>query len=74
MEEYNKGANAYTESMGGQLTEEQATAYIRDNFDKKKGFELDAEMMAQMLDMERIISFHNMYGIYISNLLFYRVL
>lgn len=51
VEEYNKGANAYTESMGGQLTEEQATAYIRENFDKKKGFELDAELMAQMLDL-----------------------
>ncbi len=51
VEEYNKGANAYTESMGGQLTEEQATAYIRENFDKKKGFELDAELMAQMLEL-----------------------
>ena len=49
VEEYNKGANAYTESMGGQLTEEQAAAYIKENFDKKKGFELDAELMAQML-------------------------
>ena len=51
VEEYNKGANAYTESMGGQLTEEQATAYIRENFDKTKGFELDAELMAQMLEL-----------------------
>ncbi len=50
VEEYNKGANAYTESMGGTLTEEQAAAYIRENFDKKKGFELDAELMAQMLE------------------------
>lgn len=51
VEEYNKGANAYTESMGGQLTEEQAAAYIKENFDKKKGFELDAELMAQMLEL-----------------------
>jgi len=51
VEEYNKGANAYTESMGGQLTEEQATVYIRENFDKTKGFELDAELMAQMLEL-----------------------
>ena len=51
VEEYNKGADAYTESMGGQLTEEQAAAYIKENFDKKKGFELDAELMAQMLEL-----------------------
>ena len=51
VEEYNVGADAYKESMGGQLTEEQAAAYIEEYFDKHKGYELDAELMAQMLEL-----------------------
>lgn len=51
VEEYNVGADAYEESMGGQLTEEQAAAYIEEHFDKHKGYELDAELMTQMLEL-----------------------
>jgi len=51
VEEYNVSADAYTESMGGHLTEEQAAAYIEEHFDKHKGYELDAELMAQMLTL-----------------------
>lgn len=48
--EYNKGADAYKESMG-ELTEEMAAAYIEEHFDKHKGNELNSELMAQMLDL-----------------------
>lgn len=51
VEEYNVGADAYKESMGGTLTEEQAAAYIEEHFDKHKGYELDEELMAQMLEL-----------------------
>jgi len=51
VEEYNVGAEAYKESMGGQLTEEQAAAYIKEHFDKHKGYELNTELMAQMLEL-----------------------
>lgn len=49
--DYNKGADAYKESMGGQLTEEQAAAYIEEHFDKHKGYALDIQLMAQMLEL-----------------------
>ena len=49
--EYNKGGDAYKESMGGTLTEEQAVVYIEEHFDKHRGYELDAELMAQMLGL-----------------------
>ena len=51
MEEYNVGADAYKESMGGQLTEEQAAAYIEEHFDKHKGYELDSQLMGRMLEL-----------------------
>lgn len=51
VEEYNVGADAYKESMGGQLTEEQAAAYIEEHFDKHRGYELDSQLMSQMLEL-----------------------
>jgi len=51
VEEYNVGADAYKESMGGQLTEEQAAAYIEEHFDKHKGYELDSQLMGRMLEL-----------------------
>lgn len=51
VDEYNIGAEAYRENMGGQLTEEQAAAYIEEYFDKHRGYELDSELMAQMLEL-----------------------
>lgn len=51
VKEYNVGADAYKESMGGQLTEEQAAAYIEAHFDKHRGYELDSELMAKMLEL-----------------------
>lgn len=50
VEEYNVGADAYKESVG-ELTEEKAAAYIEEHFDKHKGYELDSELMAQMLEL-----------------------
>ena len=51
VKEYNVGADAYKESMGGQLTVEQAAAYIKEHFDKHRGYELDNNLMAQMLEL-----------------------
>ena len=49
VEEYNNAVKAYGESVG-EMTEEMINAYCEENFDKNKGYELDNELMAQMLD------------------------
>ncbi len=48
--EYNVAADAYKESVG-ELTEEMRAAYYKEHFDKHKGYELDSELMAQMLEL-----------------------
>lgn len=45
---YNAEAAAY-EAANGPLTEEARAAYYEEHFDKHKGYELDSELMAQML-------------------------
>ena len=51
-EEYNAAANEWLESIGGSenLTEEMRAEYYEENFDKHRGYELDGELMAQMLE------------------------
>lgn len=50
IEEYNIVAEAYSESVG-EMTEEMRAAYYKENFDKHKGYELDSELMSQMLEL-----------------------
>lgn len=50
VKEYNVEANAYTEKYGP-LTEEMRAAYYEEHFDKHKGYELDSELMEQMLEL-----------------------
>ena len=50
IEEYNIVAEAYSESVG-EMTEEMRAAYYEENFDKHKGYELDSELMSQMLEL-----------------------
>ncbi|MBQ8826615.1 MAG: alpha/beta fold hydrolase [Oscillospiraceae bacterium] len=51
--EYNAAADAWLESIGGSenLTEEMRADYYKENFDRHKGYELDSELMAQMLEL-----------------------
>lgn len=50
--EYYAAGNEWIESIGGpeNLTEEMRADYYRKNFDKHHGYELDSELMAQMLE------------------------
>ena len=48
VEEYNVAAAEYKERVG-EITEEMRAAYYEEYFDKHKGYELDSELMAQML-------------------------
>jgi len=52
-EEYNAAAAEWLESIGGSenLTEEMRAEYYEENFDKHRGYELDSELMAQMLEL-----------------------
>ena len=50
IDEYNVAAEAYKESVG-EITEEMRAAYYEEHFDKHKGYELDSELMAQMLEL-----------------------
>ena len=52
-EEYNAAAAEWLESIGGSenLTEEMRAEYYEENFDKHRGYELDGELMAQMLEL-----------------------
>ncbi len=49
VEEYNIAAEAYCEKVG-ELTEEMRAAYYEENFDKHRGYELDRELMLQMVE------------------------
>lgn len=51
--EYNAAGDEWLESIGGSenLTEEMRADYYKENFDKHKGYELDSELMAQMLEL-----------------------
>ena len=49
VEEYNVVAEAYSERVG-EMTEEMRAAYYEENFDKHKGYELDEQLMLQMLE------------------------
>lgn len=48
--EYNVGADAYLEEVGT-MTEEMRAAYYEEHFDKHKGYDLDDELMEQMLEL-----------------------
>ena len=48
IKEYNLAADAYHEEVG-EMTEEMRATYYNEHFDKHKGYELDSELMAQML-------------------------
>ena len=48
--EYNVGADAYLEEVGT-MTEEMRAAYYEEHFDKHKGYDLDDELMGQMLEL-----------------------
>ena len=50
MKAYNAAEAAYKESVG-EMTEEMRFAYCTEHFDKNKAYELDAELMAQMLEL-----------------------
>lgn len=50
VEAYNVEAEAYAETVG-EITEEMRAAYYEEHFDKYKGYELDSQLMAQMLDL-----------------------
>ncbi len=50
VEEYNVAAAEYKERVG-EITEEMRAAYYEEYFDKHKGYELDSELMAQMLEL-----------------------
>ncbi len=50
VEEYNVAADAYCEAVG-ELTEEMRAAYYEEHFDKHQGYELDSELMSQMLEL-----------------------
>ncbi len=50
VEEYNKKAEEYWVSVGT-MTEEMRAAYYKEHFDKQKGYELNSELMAQMLEL-----------------------
>ncbi len=47
-EEYNKEAQAYQAEVG-EMTEEMRAAYYETHLDKHRGYELDSDLMAQML-------------------------
>ncbi len=49
VEEYNIAADAYRESVG-EMTEEMRAKYYEEHFDKHKGYDLDDELMLQMLE------------------------
>lgn len=51
--EYNAAADKWLESIGGSenLTEEMRAQYYEENFDMHKGYELDADLMAKMLEL-----------------------
>jgi len=51
--EYNAAGDKWLESIGGSenLTEEMRAEYYEENFDKHRGYELDSELMAQMLEL-----------------------
>lgn len=49
--EYNTAAQKWLEGIGAEnLTEEMRAEYYENNFDKHKGYELDDELMKQLLD------------------------
>lgn len=48
IDEYNADANAWQEKVG-EITEEMRAQYYETHFDKHRGYELNAELMAQML-------------------------
>ena len=50
VEEYNAAAAEYKERVG-EITEEMREAYYEENFDKHRGYELDSELMSQMLEV-----------------------
>lgn len=50
VEEYNAAAAEYKERVG-EITEEMRAAYYEENFDKHRGYELDSELMPQMLEV-----------------------
>ena len=50
VEEYNAGAAEYKERVG-EITEEMRAAYYEEHFDKNRGYELDSELMSQMLEL-----------------------
>jgi len=50
IDEYNIAADAYKESVG-EITEEMRAAYYEEHFDKHKGYQLDSELMSQMLEL-----------------------
>ena len=51
--EYNAAGDKWLESIGGSenLTEEMREDYYKENFNKHKGYELDSELMSQMLEL-----------------------
>ena len=50
VEEYNAAAAEDKERVG-EITEEMGEAYYEENFDKHRGYELDSELMSQMLEV-----------------------
>ena len=50
VKEYNLAADAYHEKVGD-IDEEMRAAYYEEHFDKHKGYDLDDELMAQMLEL-----------------------
>ena len=50
VEAYNAEANVYLETVG-EMTEEMRAAYYEEHFDKHRGYELDSELMLQMLEL-----------------------
>lgn len=51
-EEYNIAADKWLEELGQEnLTEELRAEYYEENFDKHRGYELNHELMAQMLEL-----------------------
>lgn len=48
LEEYNKEADKYKETVG-EITEEIRAAYYKEHFNKHKAYELDSSLMSQML-------------------------
>ena len=48
VKEYNLAADEYKECVG-KITEEMRAAYYEQHFNKHKGYELDSELMTQML-------------------------